>query len=277
MIDTIAERIMRNQQTRFKLNDSFGYVLRNIDTNEFRYYHPSSNNAQVLDADVTISNSNELEEFLRKIAVEDFLENFNRPDTKWKLLQITNLVFYLNHLADALLSGPVEFPDFLTHNRGLVNHTANDNLCFFRCLSTFRCTDKRRCKQDAKQLFTAYCKHFHVDPDQFQGVFLIDFPEIEDFFEINTVVYELQDKKVKLIQRSRELYNETMQLNVFKNHLSLIVDLEKYCDVYQCQRCDKLWYGRKHFLRHTISCDQTVTHTQSFPGGIFKNQLFFKN
>ena len=61
-----------------------------------------------------------------------------------------------------------------------------------------------------------------------------------------------------------------MQLNVFKNHLSLIVDFEKYCDVYQCQRCNKLRYGRKDFLRHTSSCDQTVT--QSFPGGIFKNQ-----
>ena len=72
MIDTIAERIMRDQQTRFKLNYSFGYVLRNIDTDELRYYHPSSNNAQVLDAAVTISNSNELEEFLRKIAAEDF-------------------------------------------------------------------------------------------------------------------------------------------------------------------------------------------------------------
>ena len=195
MIDTIAERMMRDQQTRFKLNYSFEYVLRNIDTDELRYYHPSSNNAQVLDTAVTISNSNELEEFLRNIAAEDFLENFNRPNTKWKLLQITNLVFYLNHLADAPLSGPVEFPDFLTHNRGVVNRTANDNLCFFRCLSTFRGTDKKRCEQDAKQLFTAYCKHFHIDPDQFQGVLLIDFPEMEDFFEINIVVYELQDKK----------------------------------------------------------------------------------
>ena len=69
-------RIMRDQQTRFKLNYSFGYVLRNIDTDELRYYHPCSNNAQVLDAAVTISNSNELEEFLRKIAAENFLENF---------------------------------------------------------------------------------------------------------------------------------------------------------------------------------------------------------
>ena len=80
------------------------------------------------------------------------------------------------------LSGPVELPDFLTHNRRVVNHTANDNLCFFRCLSIFRGCDKRSCEQDAKQLFAAYRKHFHVDPDLFQGVFLIDFPEIEDFF-----------------------------------------------------------------------------------------------
>ena len=84
MIDTIAERIMRDQQTRFKLNYSFGYVLKDIGTDELSYYHPSSNNAQVLDTAVTISNSNELEEFLRKITVEDFLKNFNRPDTKWK-------------------------------------------------------------------------------------------------------------------------------------------------------------------------------------------------
>ena len=116
---------------------------------------------------MTISNSNKLEKFLRKIAAEDFLENFNRPYTKWKLLQITNLVFYLNHLADAPPSGPVDFPCFLLHNRGVVNHTSNDNLCFFRCLSAFRGTDERRCEQDAKQLFTAYCKLFHIDPDQF--------------------------------------------------------------------------------------------------------------
>ena len=137
MIDTIAERIMRDQQTRFKLNYSFGYVLRNIDTDELRYCHSSSNNALVLEAAVTISNSNELEKFLRKIAAEDFLENFNRPDTKWKLLQLTNLVFYLNNLADAPLLGPVEFLDFLTHNRGGGESQSQRQSMFFRCLSRY--------------------------------------------------------------------------------------------------------------------------------------------
>ena len=63
---------------------------------------------------------------------------------------------------------------------------------------------------------------------------------MEKFFEINIVVHELQNKKAKLIQHNRELYGETMQLNAFKNHLSLTVRFEKYCDVYECQRCDKL-------------------------------------
>ena len=76
MIDVIAERIMRDQQTRFKLNCSFGYVLRKIDTDEFRYYRPSSHNAQVWDA-IVISSSNDLEEFLNKTAAEGFSENFN--------------------------------------------------------------------------------------------------------------------------------------------------------------------------------------------------------
>ena len=72
------------------MNYSFGYVLRNIDTDELRYYHPSSNNAQVLDTAVTISNSNELEEFLRKIAAEDFFFFFYKveitPDHEFGIL-----------------------------------------------------------------------------------------------------------------------------------------------------------------------------------------------
>ena len=100
---------------------------------------------------MTRSSSNELEKFLHKTAAQDFSENFNRPDTKWKIIRITNLFFYINHLADAPLSGAVELPDFLMYNQGVVNHTFNDNLCFFRCLFIFRGCDKRSCELGAKQ------------------------------------------------------------------------------------------------------------------------------
>ena len=81
-------------------------------------------------------------------------------------------------------------------------------------------------------MFYEYCIHFDVS--EFCSVNLFDFVDLENFYTINIVAYELENNKAKVIQRSRELYNETIKVNVFKNHLSLILDFEKYCHVYQC-------------------------------------------
>ena len=61
LIVNIAKTIMKNQKTRLKINYSFGFVLRNIETGEFRYYH-ASNNMLMLDTAVLISNKTELNE-----------------------------------------------------------------------------------------------------------------------------------------------------------------------------------------------------------------------
>ena len=214
-----------------------------------------------------ISNRQELLDFKNSIAEESFIENITRPDTKWKIIQISNLTFYINHLQDAPLGAPIALPDFIMNNHGLANVSAEDNLCFFRCLAVFRGADRRYCNRAAKQLFFEYCTHFDVS--KFSGVSLFDFVELENFYKINIVAYELENNKAKIIQRSRELYNETMKVNVFKNHLSLIVDFEKYCHVYQCMHCDKLWYRNCHYYRHTKTCLTTVH--ESFPGGVYHN------
>ena len=58
LIVDIAKTIMKNQKTRFKINYCFGFVLRNIETGEFRYYH-ASNDTLMLDTAVLISNETE--------------------------------------------------------------------------------------------------------------------------------------------------------------------------------------------------------------------------
>ena len=123
--------------------------------------------------------------------------------------------------------------------------------------------------EGAKNLFCKYCAHFDVAPGDFAGVQLFDFIYLEDFFELNLITYELDGKVAKLVQRSRQFYQETMRLNVFGNHLSVIVDFELYCGVYQCVHCDKLWDYSGHYYRHTKSCTTTVCEV--FPGGIHKN------
>ena len=44
LIENISASIMRYQKNRFKINFGFGFVLRDVDTKEFCYYHVSNNN-----------------------------------------------------------------------------------------------------------------------------------------------------------------------------------------------------------------------------------------
>ena len=267
MILNILSSIIQNQINRFKINYSLGYVLRNIETDQFRYSHPSRNNAQALNTAVLISSAEELGDFLYNISEENFRDTLSRPDTRWKFVQLTNIIFYVYKLKDAPLGAPISLPDFLRFNRGLANVPGSNNLCFFRYLAVHKGVNRKRCELEAKQFFTAYCKRFDIC--DFTGVELCDFPNLEDFFKLNIVVYDLKDAVATQVQRSCELYRETMRLNLHENHLGLITDFEKYCHVFKCTRCDKLWTNRDHFMRHTKTCSAAVR--ESYPDGIYKN------
>ena len=131
MVQKIMETIMKEQKNRFKIKYSLAYILGNIETDELRDFHASYNNHLMLETALLISNMQELLDFLNSIAEESFIENITRPDTKWKIIQISNLTFYINHLQDAPLGAPIPLPDFIMNNRGLANVSAEDNLCFF--------------------------------------------------------------------------------------------------------------------------------------------------
>ena len=131
IIPKITEAIMKEQKNCFKIIYSLAYILRNIETDELRYFHASYNNHLMLETALLISNRQELLDFLNSMAEESFIENIIRPDTKWKIIQISNITFYVNHLQDARLGAPIPLPDFIMNNRGLANVSAEDNLCFF--------------------------------------------------------------------------------------------------------------------------------------------------
>ena len=53
------DQMFRNQESRFKINASFGFILRNLETGQLRYYHSSQNVGRLLDAPHLISNQEE--------------------------------------------------------------------------------------------------------------------------------------------------------------------------------------------------------------------------
>ena len=209
LIRKIVHQILNFQFHRFKINYSFGYILKNINDNELRYYHSSFNNSVMMETARLISNRQELIEFLNTLSEESFFEKINRPDSKWKVVDIPNITFYINHIKDAPLGAPISLPDYIKNNHGLRNVSAGDHLCFFRCLAVHRGADPRWCEKTAKNLFYKYCARFDVAPADFAGVQLFDFLHLEDFFELNLIAYELDGKVAKLVQRSREFYKET--------------------------------------------------------------------
>ena len=162
LIDKILTKIIQKQKNRFKINYSSGFVLRNIETQSYRYYHSSHNNAQVLDRAVLISNRHDLVNFLNALSEEDFMETLTRPDTKWQIVDITNITFYVTKLQDVALGAPIDLPDNVKFNLGLVNFSADDHLCFFRCLAVFKKADTRYCETAAKRLFNDFCRHFQI-------------------------------------------------------------------------------------------------------------------
>ena len=97
MVKNIAISIMRYRKNRFKINYGFDCVLKNIDASQFRYYHVSNNNL-MLDTTLLILTEAEFINWLNTITEQDFLANINRPDTKWRIVQITNVTFFVNKL-----------------------------------------------------------------------------------------------------------------------------------------------------------------------------------
>ena len=87
--------------------------MRNIDNDELRYYNASYNNNLLMKTACLISICQELIDFLNSLVEELLFSKINCPDTKWKVVDITNIMFYVNHLKDAPLGAPVFLPEFI--------------------------------------------------------------------------------------------------------------------------------------------------------------------
>ena len=124
----------------------------------------------------------------------------------------------------------------------------------------------------AKELFNQYCEHFRVNPQDFKGVELIDFPQLETFYETQLFVMFLkEDGSAKTIYLSQASFPIKIYLNLYENHLSLITDIKMYSKQFICNRCQKVSTKMSNHLRHQSKCDANVKYV--FPGGVYRNKL----
>ena len=289
-LDTTAleeplNRMFQEQTTAFKINLSYGFILRNKDTGRYRYYHASCNCCgRYLEQPSLITNRSDFDEFLDRIRETDVLQwaIAQRPDSAWVCELVTNATFFVNRIIDHPIGCVgVTLPAYVKNNKAVIgleresNHSKrySDNLCLFRCLALHRGCDVRRLEPAVAKLYADYDQD-GVPMEDFTGVTLDDLYRVETTFKTNVCVYKLvksdddENTTAELVRRSLCHYDNTLHINLHETHFSYIKDVRMYCHSYRCQKCgDCLWKDAYTLHKHERTCAGGVRRV--YPGGVY--------
>ena len=275
-------QLFDQQTTSFKVNLSFGFILKQKVTGRLRYYHSSNNCCgRYMEEPALITNRDDFDSFLERIREPDILQwaIAQRPNSDWVCELVTNATFFLNKIVDHPIGCVgVTLPDYLKHNKAIVglekdhhrNATYNDNLCLFRCLALHQGCDVRRLETT---VVTLYAKYTDIPVHDFAGVPVDELDKVETKFKTNVCVYqlvEIADGKTtaELVRRSMGHYADTMNMNLHETHYSYIRDIGKYCHSYRCRKCgDSLWKYPSWLKIHESTCEGGIRRV--YKGGVY--------
>ena len=262
------------QTTAFKVNVSFGFVLREKENDRLRYYHSSNNCCgRYLEEPSLITNRDDFDRFLARIQESDILQwaVAQRPNSDWVCEHVTNATFFLNRIVDHPIGCVgINLPTYVKNNKSIIGLETDshgviyiDNLCLFRCLGLHL----------GREAAALYAEYTDTSVHDFAGVTLDDLHKVESKFETNVVVYQLVKidngkTMAELVRRSPAQYQETMYVNLHESHYSYIQDIGKYCHSYRCRKCgDSLWKCPYDLHRHELTCEVGVN--RKYKGGVY--------
>ena len=263
------------QTTAFKVNLSFGFILKQKVTGRLRYYHSSNNCCgRYMEEPALITNRADFESFQERIQESDILQwtIAQRPNSDWVCEHVTNATFFLNKIVHHPIGCVgVVLPDYVKRNKvivGLVKdqyrtRTYNDNLCLFRCLALHL----------GREVAALYAEYTNTPVHAFVGVTLDDLHKVEATFDVNVCVYKLvptgnEKTKAEIVRRSLCSYAQTMYLNLYETHFSYIKDINTYCHSWRCRNCEtSLWKNPKDLLRHERTCTEGIKRV--YKGGVY--------
>jgi G:T-mismatch repair DNA endonuclease (very short patch repair protein) len=285
------EYIYSQESKVFKINLAFGFILKNIETNKYRFFKPYTNSS-VFEIPISISKRKDLEEMKEKMISIDILEfvSNQREHSKYKFFMLTNILYSVYSQLEFALGKKETLPMYIKQPKSIISldkdykgNVYQDNLCFFRCLSyhlhreLYKSSSRFRLQfeQRVEKYFQEYLKYIEKEnilvKKPFQGIDLSIIPEVEICFSININIFKLhEDGTCSAVYKSLLQFGETLNLNLYENHLSYITDFQQYAKKFQCRFCSKVLYKKYHYERHETNCE--TKQTLHFVGGFHKQK-----
>ena len=286
-VENIYQRALETHSEVFRINFSLGLMLKHVQTGEYRYFKPYPGGEQVLRKPYPITNRRSVRVLSAKITELDLntIVLRQRPNTKWKALFVTNILFKVALLDFPIGMGETELPPHIKHAKSMISLDTNgnngvkykDKLCLFRAyalhtgatLSGLETPTERHLNKwlDFKQLEIEH-------KGKFRGVKLTELPDFEKCFKVNVNVFSLDEDDIATpVYRSKNNYmsngkKNNLYLNFYRGHVSYIMNINMYSKKYQCRACLKLFKRKIQCTVHESSCSK-ATYAQ-FPGGFFK-------
>ena len=285
-LDQVIKKIFKGQKTAFKINLAFGFILKNTETGEVKYYYPSQNGF-LYEEPTLISNEEDLNRFLHKIQDTDWQEFVRRqkPNSKWRVSLLCNAALHIYKVTEQPIGRGKRLPAYIVENRGVDALEANfqtgkpyeDNLCYFRCLARHKGFHLKNLEKKAKSLRAEYRNSLPENQSE-DGVRLSDLYYLDKLFGINTLVYTLEQRGpgqkpiATLLHRPTKVLSkaeteQAMKLNLCQQHFSYIKDMKKYSKAFTCERCGKVFPKDYKLMRHERACEAQVK--LDYPGGVY--------
>ena len=118
----------------------------------------------------------------------------------------------------------------------------------------------------------AYLRSKNLKSTEFRGVKLSDLKTIEILFQVNVLVFTLENSngeiKAKCERKSQTNHDENLYLHLQGNHFCFIKNLDLYSKSYKCEDCDTLYTTATALRRHWYSCSSETKYR--YPAGEFK-------
>ena len=268
-------QLFDEQTTAFKVNLSFGFILKEKQSGRLRYYHSSCNCCgRYLEEPALITNCADFDRFLERIHESDILQwaVAQRPNSAWVVELVTNVTLFISKILQHPIGCVgIDLPDYVKRNKAIVglekaDHNAiyRDNLCLFRCLGLHL----------GREAAALYAEYTDTSIHDFAGVTIEDLHKVESKFKTNVVVYQLVEiadgnTTAELVRRSMAQYPETMYVNLHEKHDSFIKDIRMYCHSWRCRNCEQaLWKSSWELHRHERTCETSVVRI--YKGGVYR-------